>query len=121
MLFLKNGWESWKGKREWVIRDNLGRFLKGNLHISINHKKAISEARKGWKYSDITKNKISNKLRGMPFTSKRKKNISLATKKASYKWAKTCRHGITPLYKCEECNRESKRNAGRKYDDKNRR
>ncbi len=67
---MKDGWETWKDKRRWIRRDNLGRFLKGNFHTSEKHRKSISEARKGWKYSDITKAKISQKLKGIPLTEK---------------------------------------------------
>jgi len=94
-------WERWKISRKIVHRDNNGRFAKGNFHVPEDWKQY------GRVFSKEVREKISKTLKGMPFTNKRKRNISRATKAANYKWAKTCKHGISPLYKCKECFRKS--------------
>jgi len=79
---MKDGWEDWKDKRRWIKRDNKGRFLKGNFHTSEKHRKAVSEGNKGRILSKETKRKISNSLKGLKFSKKRRENISKATKEA---------------------------------------
>jgi hypothetical protein len=72
----------------------------------------------GREHSIETRNKISDTLKGQPFTEERKRNISKGTKKVNYKWAKTCKHGICPLHECLECSKEAHREAVRKFRNK---
>ena len=100
---MKNGWEDWKDKRRWIKRNNRGQFMKGNFHTNKKHRRNISLAQKGRIVLEETKIKISNKLKGLKFSKKRKRNISIGTKKANYKWAKGCKHNIVPISNCREC------------------
>ena len=93
-------WESWKNGRKIIHRDSKGRFLKDNFSMPLNWIPF------GHKVKKETRDKISKKLIGVPLTEIRKKHVSIATKRANWKWAKGCKHGIVPISSCRECMRE---------------
>jgi len=90
-------WESWKIGRKLIHRDDNGKFAKNNFHAPEEWKNY------GRAFTKKVRQKISNTLKGVPFTEKRKRNISKATKAANYKWAKGCKHGVIPITDCREC------------------